>query len=55
MWSSKRPRGEINRIVAKHANVRELVDNGWVHLFVIETEGHTICRYGGAGRWEAVA
>jgi uncharacterized protein YbcC (UPF0753/DUF2309 family) len=46
------PRSEIERIVAKHASVRELVDNGWVQLFVIENDGQAICRYLGAGRWE---
>jgi uncharacterized protein YbcC (UPF0753/DUF2309 family) len=46
------PRSEIDRVVARHASVRELVDNGWVHLFAIENQGQEICRYHGAGRWE---
>ena len=46
------PRGEVDRVIAKHKSVRELVDNGWVHLFAIENQGQEICRYHGAGRWE---
>ena len=46
------PAEEIDRVIAKHAGVRELVENGWVHLFVLGEEGRSIRRYGGEGRWE---
>lgn len=45
------PEAEINRVIAKHLSVRELVDNAWVHLFVLVDEGRTIRRYLGGLRW----
>ena len=49
------PESEISRVIAKHAGVRELVDNGWVHLFALGQEGRMIRRYLGLGRWEVPA
>lgn len=45
------PRGEIDRIIAKHAVVRQLVDNAWLHLFHIEPAGTTVSRYRPGGTW----
>ncbi len=48
------PRGEIDRIIAKHAVVRQLVDNAWLHLFHIEPAGTAVSRYRPGGSWQAV-
>lgn len=45
------PRGEIERVLRAHEGVRQLVENGWVHLFQIDGDG-TVHRYGGAGSWQ---
>jgi len=49
------PEGAINGVIEKHAGVRHLVDNGWVHLFGLADEGRMIRRYVGGRRWEAAA
>jgi uncharacterized protein len=46
------PETEINRVIEKHAGVRELVDNGWLHLFALGDAGRVIRRYAGALQWE---
>lgn len=38
------PRGAIAAILARHDGVRELFDNGWLHLFVLK-EGRVAGRY----------
>jgi hypothetical protein len=48
------PQEDIDRIIARHANVRDLLDNGWLHLFRIADEGRRYLRYAGKLRWEAV-
>lgn len=45
------PRADIDAVIAKHENVRQLVENGWLHLFAIEEEGAVILRRGGMGLW----
>jgi uncharacterized protein len=45
------PEAEMNRIVAKHEGVRQLVDNGWVHLYALADEGRTIRRYRSDLQW----
>ena len=47
------PQAAINRVIDKHTNVRDLVDNRWIHLFAIQEGGQTIRRYRGQGQWEA--
>ena len=42
-------------MIAGHGGVRQLLNNGWVHLFVIEDDGATIVRYVPGGAWEAAA
>ncbi|MDP1591024.1 MAG: Na-translocating system protein MpsB, partial [Prosthecobacter sp.] len=37
------PRSDIDAVIAKHESVRQLVENGWLHLFAIE-EGNVILR-----------
>ncbi len=45
-------RADIDAVIAKHESVSQLVNNGWVHLFAIEDEGHTIQRHIAGGGWE---
>lgn len=47
------PRVEIERVLRAHEGVRQLVENGWLHLFQIDADG-TAHRYGGAGAWQPV-
>jgi len=46
------PRAEIGAILARHAGVRALMDQRWLHLFALDEEGGT-WRYAGQGGWEA--
>jgi uncharacterized protein YbcC (UPF0753/DUF2309 family) len=48
------PRETVYGVIAKHAQVRELVDHGWVHLFMIEDEGRAFARYVPGGGWTAM-
>ena len=49
------PCPDIDAVIAKHAGVRQLVDNGWLHLHAITDEGRSIQRYIAGGGWEAHA
>jgi hypothetical protein len=42
-------RADIEKILAKHAGMRELIENGWVHLFAMEGGGKNIYRFVGTG------
>ncbi len=42
----------INSVISKHASVRELVDNGWIHLFAMLDGASDLQRYRGALLWE---
>ncbi len=46
------PRSDIDAVIAKHESVRQLVENGWLHLFAIEDEGRVILRRDTAGIWK---
>lgn len=46
------PREAISATIAKHEGVRELLDNGWLHLFAIEDDGQTFARYIGGQGWK---
>ncbi len=56
------PQDAIDSIIAKHAVVKNLVDNQWLHLFQMQADvagtAVSITRYGptrhGAARWQAV-
>jgi len=41
----------IDAVLEKHANVRELVDNGWLHLLAIADDGATYKRHATDGTW----
>ena len=43
----------MDAIIARQPSVRELVDNGWIHLHSLADEGRTIRRYHGLGDWRA--
>lgn len=45
------PEKAIEEVIAKHQTVRELVDNGWLHLFQIQQDG-SVNRRLQAFRWE---
>ncbi len=46
------PIDAINVVIAKHAFVRDLVDNHWLHVFVIGASGAVTHRYRGSLAWE---
>ena len=48
------PRTDIDDVIAKHESVRQLVENGWLHLFAIEDEGRLIVRRRYDGLWDRV-
>jgi hypothetical protein len=41
----------IERVIAKHESVRQLVDNQWLHLFRIVPGGAEVFRRRGPGAW----
>jgi uncharacterized protein YbcC (UPF0753/DUF2309 family) len=43
------PQAAIERVIGKHAVVRQLLDNGWLHLW--RCEGQQLLRYV-AGGWQ---
>jgi uncharacterized protein YbcC (UPF0753/DUF2309 family) len=48
------PLDAIERVIARHEDVRRLVDNGWVHLLAIAEGGSRFLRYGGGSKWMPV-
>lgn len=48
------PPAMIDIVIENHANVRELLDNGWLHLIAIEGDGKKFSRYCGRGEWRRV-
>ncbi|WP_072382751.1 YbcC family protein [Novosphingobium sp. NDB2Meth1] len=47
------PREAMTAVLEKHAGVRALFDNKWLHLFAIDDEGKLAWRYAGDLQWEA--
>ncbi len=45
------PREQIDGVIARQQGVRDLVENGWLHLHAIDDDGR-IHRYRGAARWQ---
>ncbi len=45
------PTEAINAVIERHQMVRELVDNGWLHLFAIPDAGEKLLRYQGELKW----
>jgi hypothetical protein len=48
------PRAGIDQVIARHALVRELVDNGWLHLFRIDPQ-QPLVEQRRQGHWHSVA
>ncbi len=48
------PIDAMNGILEKHASVRNLCDNGWLHLLAINEDGQVSYRYIGNLDWESV-
>jgi len=46
------PREAMTDILKRHAPVRDLFDNGWLHLFAMDGEGRLAHRYAGGLEWE---
>ena len=49
------PIDAMNDVIARHAGVADLLDNGWLHLFAMDDSGTISHHYEGALRWEPVA
>jgi uncharacterized protein len=45
------PRAAMTQVLEKHANVRALFDNSWLHLFALDEEGHMAWHYAGDLQW----
>ncbi len=48
------PLEAMSEVIAKHDNLRELLDNGWLHLFAMNAEGQIAHRYMPGGEWRAL-
>ena len=48
------PIAAMNDVIAKHENVRNLLDNRWLHLFAIADDGRIVHRYEHASTWTEV-
>jgi uncharacterized protein YbcC (UPF0753/DUF2309 family) len=48
------PIDALDRTIQKHPPVQALVDNQWVHLFALASDGGATQRYLGAGHWAPV-
>ncbi len=48
------PLPAINAVIARHAGVRDLVENGWIHLFALTDDG-VVLRHAGQGAWVSEA
>lgn len=45
------PTVQIDRILDKHSNVRELADHGWIHLMALSDDGNVHMRDSTSGAW----
>ncbi|NWG46913.1 MAG: DUF2309 domain-containing protein, partial [Alphaproteobacteria bacterium] len=48
------PREAIGSIIGRHPTVRDLLDNGWLHLMVLDEDGVPAFRYAGGLDWTAL-
>ena len=44
----------VHEVVAKHPHVRDLLANGWLHLWALDGEGRIAFRYAGDLEWTPV-
>ncbi len=49
------PRAAVNDIISRHESLRELVDNEWIQLHVLDKRGQLWRRRPGGAEWAAVA
>ncbi|MCL4105164.1 UNVERIFIED_CONTAM: hypothetical protein GTU68_018871 [Idotea baltica] len=49
------PKQAVTDILKRHGNVRDLFDNRWLHLFVMDEGGRLSERYVGDLKWESLA
>lgn len=49
------PRDAMSAVLKKHADVRELFDNRWLHLLALDDRGHLAWRYVGDAQWTPLA
>lgn len=48
------PREAMSEILGRHAGVRALFENGWLHLFALDEAGRMAWRYAGGLKWSAM-
>ena len=48
------PRAAMDEVIARHAGLRDLLDNGWLELFAMDDAGVVSHRYAGALDWQPV-
>ena len=48
------PRERIDDVLAKHAPVRQLLENGWLIVFAMEREGEQLFRWLPGGTWKPI-
>jgi len=48
------PRDAMSAVLTKHADVRKLFDNRWLHLLAMDDRGHLAWRYVGHAHWAPV-
>ncbi|NHE57112.1 YbcC family protein [Cyclobacterium plantarum] len=48
------PIDAMNAILEKHPSVKDLCDNGWIHLLALNEDGKVAYRYGGGLNWDLV-
>jgi hypothetical protein len=48
------PAEAMGAIIARHDGLRDLLDNGWVHLFRMDADGLVAAQYRSGGAWEDV-
>ncbi len=48
------PREAMSDILSRHAGVKALFDNGWLHLIAMDDEGKLAWRYDGDLKWSAI-
>jgi uncharacterized protein len=45
------PEAAMSEVIARHPDLRALLDNGWITLFAMDADGAIVGRYASGGRW----
>lgn len=48
------PLDAMNAVIQKHEMVRQLLDNGWLHLYALDENGHLAHKYARGNEWRRV-